>query len=297
MTCFVQWRLRHAFCAVVVALATVIGLGMVAPTPSFAQKKQSVVKLIKKGQGFFDEQRYEESIQTLSAALMRPGTDPEERVQVYKLLAYNFIVLQRAEEADGAVRGLLALDEDYQLPETESPRFRDVFDKVRKQWVADGRPGVAKAAEPVVSKVKVRHSPPDQVEPDSVVGLEGTVDDPEAEVAKMRLYYRTGSSGKFKSTTVKYAMRKFSANIPADAVAPPIIEYYFEGLDKSGLPLTSFGDAELPLRSAVSDSTSVLESPWFWIPVGAAVAAIVVVVAVVATSGGSDSTVTVAVFD
>ena len=47
---------------------------------------------------------------------------------------------------------------------------------------------------------------------------------------------------------------------------------------------------------AVSDGGNVLESPWFWIPVGATVVAAVVVVAVVATSGG-DSTVTVGVFE
>ncbi len=291
----VQRRARQAIYALLVALTVVLG-GVMTPTTSFAQKKQSVESLINKGQTYFDGQRYEESIQTLSAALMRPGIATEERVRVYQLMAYNYIVLQKNEEADGAVRGLLALDESYSLPETESPRFRQFFEKVRKGWIEDGKPGVAKAAKPVTKKVKIKHIAPDQVEPDAVVGLQGTIDDPDVQIARMRLYYRTGSSGKFKSARVKYAMRKFTADIPAATIQPPIVEYYFEGLDKSGLPVTSRGDAELPLRIAVADSVSVLESPWFWIPVGATVVAAVVIVAVVATSGG-ESTVTVGVFE
>ena len=286
---------RRTVFAALVALVTVMALGTVCPSMSYAQKKQSVVTLIMKGQTYFDEQRYEESIQTLSAALMRPGTAVEERVRVYQLMAYNYIVLQRNEEADGAVRGLLALDESYELPETESPRFRDFFDKVRKGWEEDGKPGTA-AASATAKDVKIKHRAPDQVDPDTIVALEGTLDDPNAKVSRMRLYYRTGSSGKFKTTAVKYAMRRFTAEIPAEAIQPPIVEYYFEGLNKSGLPITSRGDAELPLRLAVADSTSVLESPWFWIPVGATVVAAAVIVAVVASSGG-ESMVTVAVFE
>lgn len=255
-------------------------------------------KLIEKGQGFFDEQRYEESIQTLSAALMRPGVPKEDRVEVYKLLAYNYIVLQQKEEADAAVRGLLVIDETFELPETESPRFRDFFKGVRDKWEAEGKPGQATAgAEVVASTVRVKHAAPDQVEPSTAVTLEGKVDDPRGEVWELALFYRTGSKGKFSSGRVKFASGKWTAEIPAKVVEPPIVEYYVEARGAGGLPVGTRGDAELPLRIAVSDGGSVITSPWLWVPVSVAVvAAVVIPVAVVATRS-KDAEVTVNVYD
>src|SRR2546426_5129173 len=121
-----------------VLVTIVIALGAISvPGDALAQKggKQSVAALIKKGQDFFDDQRYEESIQTLSAALLRPEIAKSEKLEVFKLLAFNYIVLDKSEEADGAVRGLLVTDEGFELPKSESPRFREFFEKTRKKWV------------------------------------------------------------------------------------------------------------------------------------------------------------------
>ena len=51
--------------------------------------------LIQKGQSQFDEQQYEESVQTLSAALLRPSNTPAQKVEIYRLLALNYITLGR----------------------------------------------------------------------------------------------------------------------------------------------------------------------------------------------------------
>lgn len=280
-----------------VLLAVLLGLGFVlTAAPASAQKKQSVASLIKKGQDYFDEQAYEESIQTLSAALMRPGIAKKEKVQVYKLLAYNYIVLNRTEEADGAVRGLLVLDESFELPETESPRFRDFFNDTRDKWEEEGKPGQEKAGAPV-SQVKIKHTPPAQVDEGASISLSGTVEDPEASVAKVNLYYRAGSSGKFQTAKVKYAMRKFSVDIPSDVVEPPLVEYYLQAVNEDGLPVATRGDAEAPVRVAVPESGGVLSSPWFWIPVSIAVVAAVIIPVVIVATAESDSTVTVNVFE
>ena len=278
-----------AFCAVTAA-----------PTIAHAQsKKQSVASLLKKGQELFDEQRYEESIQTLSAALMRPGIDKQEKVDVYKLLAYNYIVLQRDDEADGAVRGLYAQDPDYVLPETESPRFRDFFVKVKEEWEAEGRPGlqVDKPEGPAASKVKIKHASPAQVDAGATISVEGSIDDPEAQVAVVRVFYRQGSDGKFVGVKAKYAMRKFSVDIPAQVVEAPLVEYYVVAFDNGLLPVASRGDADVPLRIAVNDGGGVLTSPWFWVPVSVAVVAAVVIPVVIVTTRSSEATVRVNVFE
>jgi hypothetical protein len=283
-----------------VLVMTMLGLclGLALPGVGYAQskKKQTVSSLIKKGQKHFDEQKYEESIQTLSAALMRPGIAGEEKIKVFQLLAYNYIVLQRTEEADGAVRGLLVIDEEYSLPETESPRFRDFFDKVRKEWEDDGKPGLETKTGPT-SRVKINHQSPAEADPGATINLEGEVDDPDIEVSTVNVSYRAGTKGKFKATKAKYAMRKFTVDIPGDVVEPPLVEYYIEARSKAGLPIAIRGDAENPLRIAVSESSSVFTSPWFWIPVSIAVVAAVVIPVVIVTTSTSDSQVTVSIFD
>ncbi|MCA9625979.1 MAG: hypothetical protein KC731_43455, partial [Myxococcales bacterium] len=222
----------------------------------------------------------------------------DEKIDVYRLLAYNYIVLQQDNEADGAVRGLLVLDPDFALPETESPRFRDFFTATREAWEKEGRPGynVDKPTPPPV-RVKIKLTSPAQVDADAVVRIEGEVTDPDAKVSQVRLYYRTGSSGSFSDVKAKYAMRKFSAEIPADAVQAPIVEYYIVALDNGVLPLTSRGDADVPLRIAVNDGGGVLTSPWFWVPVSVAVVAAVVIPVVFVTTRTSESTVRVNVFE
>ena len=288
--------LRRSFATLgTVLLVAMMCLGVA--THAYAQGGAG--SLIKKGQELFDDQSYEESIQTLSAALMRPGTAKSDKIAVYRLLAYNYIILKRTEEADGAVRGLLVLDPSYELPESESPRFRDFFKQVRAKWESEGKPGLEAEGAPAAGAgtVVMKHSSPAQVDAGEAVSLTGTLDDPKAIVSKVQLRYRAGSDGKFQSAKAKYAMHKFSAEIPADAVEPPLVEYYLVALDESGLPVAGRGDAESPLRIAVPEGATWYTSPWFWVPVSAAVVAGIVVTAVVLSTSSKQSTVTVNVFE
>ena len=68
----------------------------------------------------FEDQEYEVSIQTLSGALVRPGSTKEQKLETYSLLAKDYITLGNGEEAETFVRALLALDPSYELPQTES---------------------------------------------------------------------------------------------------------------------------------------------------------------------------------
>jgi len=288
-----EWT-RAALRIMAATLLLTLCVGLVGPSLAHAQKKQSAAAWIKKGQDFFDEQEYEQSIQILSPVSLRPDISKSDKIQVYKLLAYNYIVLQKKEEADGAVRGLLVLDENYELPDTESPRFRDFFTSAKKGWIDDRKPGLDKPT--TVPTVKITHTGPAQVDKGEAVKLTGEVDDPKTVVGKVTLWYRKGTTGKFKPKRVKYAVRKFSVEIPASVVEPPLIEYYIEAVDENRLPVGYRGDATSPLRIAVPEGESIVSSPWLWVPVGVAVAAAVVVVVVVVTST-SESTVSVNVYE
>lgn len=268
---------------------------------AFAQApgKSAVTQLIQKGSALFDDQAYEESIQTLSAALLRPGTTDREKIEVYRLLAYNYIILKRTDEADAAVRGILVIDEKFSLPPTESPRFRDFFAATTKKWLDEGKPGKVTLgpAAPVEKPIKMMHSSPPEVPANKPVKLSGSVDDPDSRVRGVQLGYRTGASGKFVTLAATYTLGEFHTQIPAAAVKPPLIEYYLSAVDKGGLPIASRGDAGTPLRIVVPKEGGVFTSPAFWVPVGVAVVAGAIATAILLTRGKPTAMVTVGVHE
>jgi hypothetical protein len=276
-------------------LALTLAAGAIFSAAPVEAQGSGAAALIKKGEDMFEEQRYEESIQTLSAVVARKDIPRAQRVRALQLMAYNHIVLGNLDQARGVVWSIYAEDEDFVIGEAESPRFREFFETSKAEWIEAGRPGKAVTATTV--RVKIKHSPPSQGEPGAAISLRGVVEDPDAQVSRLQIFYRAGSSGKFTSRSVKFAMRRFSVSIPASIVEPPLVEYYLQAVDKQGVPVASRGDAEAPLRISIQEETSVLESPWFWLPVSVAVVAAVVIPVVVVTTSTSESTVSVNVFE
>jgi hypothetical protein len=245
------------------------------PAPAAPPAKSATTALIQRGSALFDDQAYEESIQTLSAALVRPGATDAEKIEIYRLLAYNFIILKRNDEADAAVRGIFVVDESFALAPSESPRFRDFFAATKKKWTDEGKPGkaVVGAPPPVEKPIKMTHASPAEAKDGSALKLSGQIEDPDARVRGVQLAYRTGAKGKFVTVAATYTLGEFHATIPGNAVKPPLVEYYVSAIDKGGLPLTSRGDAGNPLRVVVPKDSSVVASPALWVPLGVAVAA------------------------
>ncbi|MGZ3473706.1 MAG: hypothetical protein ACXWUG_04800 [Polyangiales bacterium] len=267
-------RLAVSIALTAVLHGSVAGTVLLAmPSVAYAQKGVPTQKLIDDAKSKFDDQQYDESIQKLSAALLRPDITKAQKIEVYRWLAYNYIVLKQDDSAKTAVYALLVLDETYELPKTESPKFREPFTKYSKQWVEDGKPGQqteVKAPAPVTLK----HSPAAEAPHDMSMSISGTIDDPEHRVAKISLFYRTGSSGKFIEVPTTNELGSFKVNIPGSAVKPPIVEYYIQASDKGGLAIASRGDAETPLRVAVQGEKegSIFGTWWFWTGTGAVVA-------------------------
>jgi hypothetical protein len=224
--------------------------------PAKAQAAKPAAKppdLIQKGQGQFEEQQYEESIQTLSAALLRPSNTPAQKVEIYRLLALNYITLGRKDEAENAVRGLLVQQPDYEIPAKESPRFRDFFAQARAKWEAEGRPGIVKE-EPTQKPVVLKHGSPTQVDAGSNVELRARLEDPDGRMGSVKLFYRSGSKGDFTEALAQTEGTTVHATIPGAAVTPPVVDYYFEVLDGGGAVIASRGDSSSPLRIAVPEA-------------------------------------------
>lgn len=270
---------------------------LVAST-AFAQQHKTAQDLVARGHALFDDQQYEESIQTLSAALLRPNNTKQQKVEIYRLLALNYITLNRRDEAESAVRGLLALDPDYALPATESPRFRDFFKSAKDKWEADGRPGVVKETEAPPAPVTLQHVSPPQAAPGTDIPLKVNVDDPQGRVYDVKLFFRGASAGKFTEQETQLGNGIARGTIPGKVVQPPLVEYFFEGFDKGGLPIAARGDVAAPLRVAVPAGSKA----WLiglGVGVGVAVVAGVIIGVLFATGavGGGQSSASISVFE
>jgi tetratricopeptide (TPR) repeat protein len=248
-----RWFAPLALAAALHATGLCVSSPALAQATRPAQARQGQVDLIQRGRSLFDDQQYEESIQALSAALVRPNNSKAQRLDIYRLLALNYITLNRKDEAEGAVRGLLALQPDYGLPAGESPRFRDFFSSVRQRWEAEGRPGLIKETTPQRAPASMTHTSPAQAESHRQIDLTATLTDPDHAVLNVRLFFRHGSSGKFDDLPAEIDDGHIRASIPPESVVPTIVEYYFQGFDKAGLPVVSRGDADAPLRVPVPD--------------------------------------------
>ncbi len=248
-------------------------VALLAPSVAHAQGKVSTQKLIDDAKTKFEDQQYDESIQKLSAALLRSDATKAQKTEVYRWLAYNYIVLKQDESAKTAIYALYALNEDFELPKSESPKFREPFKKYREQWIEEGRPGVTKEEKPP-APVVLKHLPPAEVPHDQSVSVSGSYDDPDKRVSKLSLFYRVGSAGKFVEVPMVTGTGAFKANIPGSAVKPPLVEYYVQASDKGGLAVASRGDAETPLRIAVAAEKdgSIFGTWWFWTGATAVVA-------------------------
>jgi tetratricopeptide (TPR) repeat protein len=241
--------------------------------------------LIDRGIAEYDDLRFEEALQTLSAALVRAGNTPEQLATIYRYLALTYLALDRPEEAAGAWRSMLAITPDFQPGSELSPRFREFFANVRRQWEADGRPGL-----PPPAPVSIQHRSPPQAERGNAVELTAQLDDPSGRVAQLVLAYRQGTAAVFRRIEMQRGPQGFVATIPGVDVRPPLVEYYLEAVDAGGLPVAARGDVAAPLRIAVpAPGGDVTSEPLFWVAIGggAAVAAGAIILGVVLGSQGA----------
>ncbi|HEY3821065.1 MAG TPA: hypothetical protein VGL81_28065 [Polyangiaceae bacterium] len=243
------------------ALVLAVQASTLAVLPALAQPRPSGAQpakdLIQRGRELFDDQQYQESIQTLSGALVRPDNTLEQKIEIHRLLALDHITLGHNEEAENFVRALLSIQPSYELPRTESPRFRDFFAAARARWEAAGRPGLVTEQNPQRA-LTIKHSSPSEASPGREVPLRASVDDPGHRARAVELFYRAGSHGPFTATAAQLSPDDGAvrATLPGSAVQPPYVAYYLLVTDASGLPLAGSGDADAPLRIPVSEPSS-----------------------------------------
>jgi hypothetical protein len=275
----------------IVSLFAAVLLALVVPAAAGAQGRAQQ-NLLDLGRQQYNDLAFEEALQTLSAAIIRPGNTRASELAAYELLGLSYLALNRNDEAEGAFRQVLIRDPAHTLSRDLAPRILAFFNTTRQRWEAEGRPGLEQAtprgpeapvAPAAPQAVSIQHRSPAQQQRGNAVQLSATVTDPGHRVSRLVLAYRTASRGVFRRIdTDAQGGGAYTASIPADAVRPPLVEYYFEAVDSTGIPVQARGDAYAPLRVAVPEPGGV---PWWvWVGGGALIAAAVITTVVVVSS-------------
>lgn len=244
----------------------------------------------------YDALHFEEALQTLSAALMRPSNTPADLARIYRQLALTYLALDHPEEAEGAYRLMLQVMPEAQVTYDMSPRFREFFGDVQRRWEDEGRPGMLPPA-PVV----VRHRSPTEAQRETPFVLEITLDDPETRAAEVIASYRRSGDTVFAQAPAELGDDgAYRATVPATALIPPFLEYYFEVLDPTGAAIASRGDPSAPLRVPVPAPEDGNVDPLVFVVAGigtALIAAAVITGVVLSSSGAPQSTLVVTIGD
>jgi hypothetical protein len=229
---------------------------LATPLPAFAQQPKTTQDYISLAQQQYDDLKYDESTSTLIQALSRPDATKDQKIDIYKLLFYDQATLGHKEDAAGWAVHLLQLNPSYDLPTSESPRFRTIFTDAKKKWEADGKPGLVTAGEAPPAPVVLQHNSPSQVDPGTQIALLVRPTDPQHRVASVNLYYRSGGADAFDEQSAHIdGTGAARASIPPSVVKAPYVEYYFIAYDKAGAQIAFRGDPQAPLRIAVPEPT------------------------------------------
>jgi hypothetical protein len=216
--------------------------------------------LIEEGIKQYNDLEYETSINTLSAALIRPGNTDGQKITIYQYLGLDYLLLGREEEAEGAFRSLLVIDENWAFdPVSTPPKFIEFFDKVKDAWIAEGKPGLEKKG-PAEKAVGIKHKIPDKGKKGQEINLKMEIENPDKKAMTVTIFYRKTGEEVFEE--VMASMKGYSddkqrivymATIPGEAVVAPSVDYYIVVQDAVGKVIGGKGDDSAPLRIPVQE--------------------------------------------
>jgi hypothetical protein len=236
----------------------------------------------------------------LEKALAYPGNTQEQLCEIYELMGMNYLVLEDEKAARRAFRKLLAIDSDYRLSPSISPKILRFFSAVKKKYKPP-------------PKVVFRGKPRVFTTPAKVARAEIRLDDPQSAVMRVDLWVKTKKLGRFrKRKMMQVGKSRYTSYLPIKRIdaGGTRVEYYIQARGKGRKVLAALGSRERPkvvtLRLApvavepppppppppVEKPVRVSSSPWyhqwwFWTAVG--VVALGAGVGIGIAAGGEES--------
>jgi len=236
-----------------------------------------------RGKALFEDLEYRKAIRTLAPVTKDPAATRAQRLRAFEVIGLSYLILGEEGRAREAFQDLLAIDPGYQLrDDTGSPKIRDFFDQVKREYV----PGYDAGA-----SAELEHSAPRAATAGRRVELEVTIKEGNALVkGVVAIYRRRGVLAYTKSVHFRQVRkRKWRARFKVPASREPsVLEYYVEARDIGGRALGRLAGPETPLAIPVAAGGTGGRA-WYgrWYVIAGGVAAAGIGAVLLSTSGES----------
>jgi hypothetical protein len=206
-------------------------------------------------------------ISKLEFALAVKGINEDQKVEIFKLMAFTHASFDDDSKAQEAFLRLLEVRPRYELTGA-SPKIRQYFATAQRQFKER-------------QAVKLQHTPPRASATGATTSVDVVATSGAERVAAMTLHYRPEGDKGFSQTQMQAGENgAFSAAVPNIFPGPAgrrKIEYFVRARDKGGALLAGVGEESQPLVVEVETveavkSTPIYKSGWFWAVTGVVVA-------------------------
>lgn len=162
--------------------------------------------------------------------------DKEKQIRAFQYLAFARAALGDTTQSEAAYLALLALDPDFELPVSASPRLRGPLLSAQKSRARQVNPPPQITLKPVETGRAGRSL---------TIGAEVKDD---TGIDQVRLYYRIQNRGRFTSIPmIRQQGNLYTAEIGGSNVKGPGLEYYVETMNAEGNGPARAGNADSPL--------------------------------------------------
>jgi hypothetical protein len=206
----------------------------------------------------------------LEFALAVKGVTSEQKVEIYKLMAFTHAAFDDQAKAEDSFLKLLRVDPSFEIAGV-SPKIRGYFVSAQKAYKAS-------------LTVKLKHDPPKATDAGATTTVDVMVTAGQERVKTLTLHYRLqaekGGGAYSQINMTGGDTGAYSAPVPTLFPGPAgkrKVEYFMRARGTAKELLAAVGDEAAPLVmdvEAMPDTPRpVYKSPWFWTGAGVAVAA------------------------
>ncbi len=270
-----------------IAILVVAGpVALPGPSPvAWAQGSATarINKRLARGNKLFADLDYRKCIRVLAPVPKDAAASRAQRLQALELIGLSHLILGEQARAKDAFEDLLAIDPGYQLrDDTGSPKIRDFFDKVKREYV----PGFDAGA-----VADLEHAAPEGATAGRRVEIEVRVGRGADQVKSLVLLARRRGVLAYKEEAGlrQVSPGRWHAQFQAPSSTESyVLEYYLEARGIAGSAIGRVGGPENPLALSVSGRVPHA-TPWWrrwYVIAGGAAVVGGIGTALIVTSGG-----------
>ena len=270
----------HSRHPVLVGFLVVIMLA--SSMPVWAQEAKPGSVLLQEAKILYDNLQYKEALVKLKTAVQVRGNKRSDIVQIYKYMAFIYIVQGKKKHAHRAFQLLLKVNPNFEMnPLLTSPKILSFFNKVKDEIRKKDR-------------VIMKHAPVTDSAAAKKIEVKAYVVDLQKKLRSMKLYFRRRGEPNFSVSDMN-AARDAKAGRGARTYLGAIpfiwtvyeenelfVDYYVAGLDSRGNWVANAGSPREPISFRINlmagevpeghRKTPLVKSWWFWTAIGVGVA-------------------------